>query len=37
MQRQEQKPCHLAPVICAAYELALYYQRQLYKNDSAKI
>ena len=27
--RQEQNPCHLAPDICTAYELALHYQRQL--------
>ena len=29
IQRQEQNPRHIAPDICAAYELALSYQRQL--------
>ena len=37
IQRQEQNPRHLAPDICAAYELALHYQRQLYESDSAKL
>ena len=36
IQRQEQKPCHIAPDICAAYELALSYQRQLYESDLVK-
>ena len=37
IQRQEQNPRHLAPDICAAYELALHYQRQLYESDSVKL
>ena len=37
IQRQEQNPCHLAPDICAAYELALHYQRQLNESDSVKL
>ena len=37
IQRQEQNPRHLAPNICAAYELALHYQRQLYERDLAKL
>ena len=37
IQRQEQNPRHLAPDICAAYELALRYQRQLYESDSTKL
>ena len=37
IQRQEQNPRHLAPDICAAYELALHYQRQLYESHTAKL
>ena len=37
IQRQEQNPRHLVPNICASYELALHYQRQLYESDSAKL
>ena len=37
IQRQEQNPRYLGPDICAAYELALHYQRQLYKSDLAKL
>ena len=37
IQRQEQNPRHIAPDICAVYELALSYQRQLYKSDSVKL
>ena len=37
IQRQEHNPLHIAPDICAAYELALHNQRQLYKRDSAKL
>ena len=37
IQRQEQNPRHLAPDICAAYELALEYQRQLYESGSQKL
>ena len=37
IQRQEQNPRHHAPDICAAYELALHYQRQLYESHSAKL
>ena len=37
IQRQEQNPRHIAPDICAAYELALGYQRQLYESDSVKL
>ena len=36
IQRKAQNPRHLAPDICAANELALYYQRQLYESDLAK-
>ena len=35
IQRQEQNPRHLAANICAAYEHALHYQRQLYESNSA--
>ena len=37
IQRQEQNPHYLAPDMCAAYELTLHYQRQLYESDSAKL
>ena len=37
IQRQEQNPCHIAPDIWAAYELALSYQRQLYESDSVTL
>ena len=37
IQRQEQNPRHIAPDICAAYELALSYQRQLCESDSIKL
>ena len=37
IQRQEQNPRHLTPDICATYELALHYQRQLYESDSVKL
>ena len=37
IQRQEQNPCHIAPAICAAYELALSYQRQLCDSDTVKL
>ena len=37
VQRQEQNPRHLAPDICAAYELALHYQRQLQESDSVEL
>ena len=37
IQRQEQNPHHMALEICAAYELALSYQRQLYESDSVKL
>ena len=37
IQRQEQNPRYSAPDICAAYELALSYQRQLYESDSVKL
>ena len=37
IQRQDQNPRHIAPDICAAYELALSYQRQLYESDSVKL
>ena len=36
IQRKEQNPRHIAPDICAAYQLALSYQWQLYKSDSVK-
>ena len=36
-QRLEQKPYHLAPEICDAYELALHKLRQLYESNSAKL
>ena len=37
IQSQEPNPRHLARNICAAYELALHYQWQLYESDSAKL
>ena len=37
IQRQEPNTHHLTPDICAAYELALHYQGQLYESDSAKL
>ena len=37
IQRKEQNLRHIAPDICAAYELALSYQRQLYESDSVKL
>ena len=37
IQRQEQNPRHIAPDICAAYELALSYKRQLYNSHSVKL
>ena len=37
IQRQQHNPRHIAPDICAAYELALHYQRQLYESDAAKL
>ena len=37
IQRQELNPRHIALDICAAYELALSYQRQLYESDSVKL
>ena len=37
IQRQEQNLRHRAPNICADYEIALHYQRQLYESDSAKL
>ena len=37
IKRQGQNPRHIAPDICAAYELALSYQRQLYESDSVKL
>ena len=37
IQRQEENPRYLAPDICAVYEIALHYQRQLYESDSAKL
>ena len=37
IQREEHNPRHLAPEICAAYELALHYQRPLYESDSVKL
>ena len=37
IQRQEQNPRHIAPDHCAAYKLALSYQRQLYDSDSVKL
>ena len=36
LQRQEQNSWHIAPDICAPYELALQYQWQLDKSESAK-
>ena len=35
--RQEQNPRHIAPDICATYELALSKQWQLYESDSVKL
>ena len=37
IQRQEQNPRHLDRSICAAYELALYYQLQIYVCVSDKL
>ena len=37
IQRQKQNARHVARDICAAYELALYYQRLLYESDSVKL
>ena len=37
IERQEQNPRLLAPNICAAYELALHYQRELYESDLVKL
>ena len=37
IQRQEQNPSHIAPDICATYELALSYQPRLYESDAVKL
>ena len=37
IQRQEQNPRHITADICAAYELTLSYQRQLYESESVKL
>ena len=37
IRRQEQNPRQIAPDVCAAYQLALCYQLQLYESDSVKL